>query len=94
MAITFQCPNCGSNIADRADQSVLTCEKCGTTVTKYIQRTDQLNVNVEAHSVIRDVAEEKKQEQKKIKAKTEMITVIAIIAFFAWMIITLSRLGD
>ena len=94
MAITFQCPNCGSNIADRADQSVLTCEICGTTVTKYIQRTDQLTVNGEAHSVIRDVAEEKKQEQKQIKAKTEMITVIAIIVFFAWMIITLSHLGD
>lgn len=87
MAIIFQCPNCGAGIPDQADQSVLTCGRCGTTVTKYIQRTDQINVNVKTEGVVRNVAEEKKQQRKKIEAITVFFATIPIWLFMLFWVI-------
>ena len=93
MAISFQCPNCGAIIPDREDKCILECAQCGTTVTKYIKQTDQLDVNLTSQATIRNVSEEKKQQRKKIEAITELITVIAVIAFFIFMFVGIGHLG-
>ena len=81
MAIIFQCPNCGANISDQEDQSILSCPQCGTTVTKYIKQTSQIDVNIQSNNVIRNVAEEEKQKANKIEAIGELVLLIAFIVF-------------
>lgn len=36
MANYYQCPGCGALIPDRESAEVIQCERCGSTITKYI----------------------------------------------------------
>lgn len=82
MAITFKCPDCGAPITDDPNLSVLECKHCGNSVTKYVQNTTKIEMNVTDRKVFED-------KTKIEETKTERIIMVSLISFLVFLFILL-----
>ncbi len=71
-AVTYKCPGCGGFVEDDPDKEVLTCARCGTTITKELSEYDRSLKYLKEKDIRQAEAdrEEKEYQRKKSKAGT------------------------
>lgn len=88
MAITFKCPDCGAPITDDPEKSVLKCEHCGTSVTKYVQRISKIEMDVKEHQIVEDRAKiEEIKKDKRFETLWIVLTILMLVMYFIYSLI-------
>lgn len=88
MAVTFKCPDCGAPIKDDPNLLVLECKHCGNSVTKYVQNTTKIEMNVEEHRIVEDRAKiEEIKKDKQLLTLYISFTILLFIGLFIYNLI-------
>ena len=88
----FKCPGCGASVADDPEKDILTCERCGNTITKAISEYDKSLRYLREKDIRHEATQKEETEYRRKQSKTSGI-ILGIIVFAGLIFLYLSERG-